>query len=286
MPVTTPEIQRFGRDYLLEIQVPGQPVLRVRPPFEVVFQADLSMKPELNRLDLRVANLSPVTRADLIRDEDSKDPRIPIRLQVGYNGQLGTVFQGSVEIAFSERQGGDYFTQITALDGGTDWRNAFVATTCTTKDLVLEALLDKMSNTKRGAIGAFRNKLTRAKVVMGFPADVVKSVLESGQSFFILEEKIYILGKNEVPTSYIPVVSAETGLLTPPQAKKTETTFTTLLNPAIRLGHLVDLRSTQVPWLSGIYRVDTISYSGDYEGQEWEAQVTGTRLKEYTNIGR
>lgn len=284
MPVTTPEIQRFTRDYLLEIQLAGR-VLQVRPPFEVAFSADLSMKPELNRLDLRVANLSPANRADLVRDEGSDDPRIPVRLQVGYNGQLGTVFQGSLDSAYTERQGGDHFTNIVALDGGTDWRSAFVATTVTTKDLVLEALLDRMENTKRGAIGRFRNKLTRAKVVMGFPADVVAAVLESGQSFFILEEKIYILGQNEVPTSYIPVVSARTGLLRPPEGKKNEVTFSTLLNPAIRLGHLVQLDSSVVPWLSGVYRVDSITCSGDYEGQEWEQEVTGTRLKEYTVVG-
>lgn len=280
----TPEIQRFGRDYLLEIQL-GSGVLQVRPPFEVAFSADLSMKSELNRLDLRVANLAPETRADLVRDEGSDDPRIPVRLQVGYNGQLGTVFQGSLEAAYTDRQGGDYFTNIVALDGGTDWRSAFVATTCTTKDMVLDALLDKMGNTGRGAIGAFRNKLTRAKVIMGFPADVAAAVLESGQSFFILEEKIYILGKGEVPTSYIPVVSAETGLLRPPEGKKNEATFSTLLNPAIRLGHLVELKSVTVPWLSGVYRVDSISASGDYEGQEWEQEVVGTRLKEYTVVG-
>ena len=52
-------------------------------------------------------------------------------------------------------------------------------------------------------------------------------------------------------------------------------TFSTLMNPFIKIGGRVNLSSKVAPHLDGIYRVDSIVYNGDNRGQDWKQDCTG-----------
>lgn len=277
------ENPRYERRYELRIVVPGLArAVVIRDPLNIAFSADKSVKPKLNRLQCRVFNLQPELRALLVKDQGTAEPDIAVELKVGYEGLLGTIFSGRVEECTSDREGADWSTEIIALDGGKAWQRGFVSATVSTKEQAIQAAVASWEGPRVGKVGAFRNTLTRSKVIMGWGSDVLDDITETGQSYFIDDGKLYLLREDEVVSKYIPVVKAETGLLRPPQGQKGKCTFESLLNPQLRAGGLCQLQSKTQPHLSGIYKIDTISYSGEYEGSEWYQSVDAVRIEEYS----
>lgn len=270
--------ERFLRDYRLTIGIGAQAVT-ILPPFRIVFSADKSDKADLNKLTLKIYNLSADKRRKLIRDDDEGD-YFPLQLDIGYQGKLETVFRGSIDTAESTREGADFVTTINALDGGNDFLRGFVSAAVTSKTAAVDAILGTMPNTAKGKVGAM-DDLIRPKVLVGNSMAVASEMLGPDQSLFIDNERLNILGLQEVVSSFVPVVSAETGLITTPQAKKKELTLTTFLNPSIKVGGLFQLISTTAPHLNGIYKAGLISYSGDFDGSDWSQNITGTLAQNY-----
>lgn len=77
------------------------------------------------------------------------------------------------------------------------------------------------------------------------------------------------------------LISAATGMVGVPepmwagQAVK----VTTLLNPTIKTGDVIQLQSKLIPSLNGYYYVFTISYEGQYRGNNWYSSFVCKRLR-------
>lgn len=281
---------RFLRDYRLTIGIGNQAVV-IQPPFRIRFSVDKSDKADLNKATIKVDGLNPDKRRRLVRDPDEKPEKdkdgkdkptsnsnkgyFPVLLEIGYQGKLETIFRGSIDEAGSVRENdGQFVTTISAMDGGEDFLRGFVATSVTSKAAAIDAALGTMPNTKKGKIGAMGD-ITRPKVLVGNSMAVVSEMLDPDQRWFIDDERLNILGGDEVVSSYIPVVSAETGLINTPEADKKEVTITTYLNPAIKVGGLYQLISVTAPHRDGVYKIKLITYSGDTDGSDNFQRVTG-----------
>jgi hypothetical protein len=138
-----------------------------------------------------------------------------------------------------------------------------------------------MPNTKKGKIGA-QGDISRPKVLVGNSTATIQEMLDPDQRWFIDDERLNILGGDEVVSGYVPVVSAETGLIKTPEADKKEVTITTFLNPSIKVGGLYQLISVTAPHRNGVYKCKLITYSGDLDGSEWTQRVTGEIAQSYT----
>lgn len=281
---------RFLRDYELVIGIGAQAVT-IKPPFRIAFSADKSDKADLNKMTLKVYGLNEDKRRKLVRDSDDKgedgttpatsnNQYFPLDLKIGYQDRIETIFRGSVDQAFSIREGAQFVTTLICMDGGHDFLRGFVSTSVTSKAAAIDAALSTMPNTKKGKIGA-QGDITRPKVLVGNSMAVVSDMLDADQRWFIDDERLNILGGKEVVSSYVPVVSAETGLINTPEADKKEVTFTTFLNPSIKVGGLVRLISVTAPHLNGIYKVSLISYSGDFDGTDWNQKITAQIAENY-----
>ena len=88
---------------------------------------------------------------------------------------------------------------------------------------------------------------------------------------------MFIVKDNQATSTFIPVVRSETGLINTPEKNKDEITFETIMNPALKIGQLCDIQSITAPYLNGVYRINVISYKGDYEGSDWKQIVTCTQ---------
>lgn len=282
---------RFLRDYRLTIGIGAQAVI-IQPPFRIRFSVDKSDKADLNKATIKIDGLNPDKRRRLVRDPDEKATEgkptsntnsgyFPVLLEIGYQGKLETIFRGSIDEAGSVRENdGQFVTTLSAMDGGEDFLRGFVATTVTSKAAAVDAALGTMPNTKKGKIGAMGD-ITRPKVLVGNSMAVVSEMLDPGQRWFIDDERLNILGGDEVVSSFIPVVSAETGLQNTPEADKKEVTVTTWLNPSLKVGGLYQLVSVTAPHRNGIYKISLITYSGDIDGSDWTQRVTGTIAENY-----
>jgi hypothetical protein len=270
--------ERFLRDYSLTIGI-GAQAITIVPPYRIAFSATKSDDSSLNKMTLKIYNLGDTKRRRLVRDEGD-DGYFPLSLSVGYQGKLETVFQGSIDTAGSTRQGAEFITSTECLDGGQDFLRGFVSATVTTKSAAFDAILGSMPNTARGKIGS-ATEIIRPKVLVGNSIAVTQEMLDPGQKWFIDNERLNILRPNEVVSTFAPVINAATGLLNTPEAEKKTVTLNTKMNPSVKVGGLFRLISVTAPHLNGIYKVSTITYSGDTDGNDWDQQVTGTIAENY-----
>lgn len=263
---------RVNRDFELKINILSGQVI-IKPPLRIAFDAQKSISGQLNKGNVQIYNLTEQKRLAIVKDpEDAK--RIPIELRIGYQDRLDLMFKGNVHECQNERQGVDIITKINILDGGFDYLNSVSSKTVKGGELAIEAALADMKNTAKGAI-TDRPILTRPKILVGNTARIISDMIGPDEDWYIEDEKLYIIKKNEVISSYIPLVSAKTGLISTPTRKMKEVTFKTLLNPSIKPGRRIKLESVTAPYLNGVYKIHTINYTGDNYGDDWSQTCSG-----------
>ncbi|HAH8787744.1 TPA: hypothetical protein HIQ84_001898 [Escherichia coli] len=302
-------METFYRDYRLTVGI-GNLAVIIEPPITVSFKAlETVDKKSLGKLSVSISGLKPSTRLQLVKSEDDKK-YIPVRLEVGYDGRLRQVFQGSVKSGTVKREGPIHIVSLECEDGGHDFINAYTSRTVRSKDQVVDSVLQDMPNTKKGSVTK-QQALIRPKVLVGSSSKIISDTLAPDESFFIKDERIHILKANEVTSGNIPVVNARSGLLNTPQAtkisaqddggKKAKTptnepdtdpagnkgtdsstlakqtkgqiVFDTKLNPMLRIGGLCALESVTNPALDGVYKIYQIETSGQNNGAAWHQKV-------------
>ncbi|EEO0341363.1 hypothetical protein GID45_12145 [Salmonella enterica] len=302
-------METFYRDYRLTVGIGNQSVI-IQPPITISFKALESVnKKSLGKLNVSINGLKPSTRLQLVKAEDD-EKYIPVRLEVGYNGKLRQVFQGSVKSGAVKREGATHIVSLECEDGGHDYINAFTSRTVRGKDQVVDSVLQDMPNTKKGSVTK-QQALIRPKVLVGSSSKILTDMLSPNESFFIKDERVHILKSNEVTSGNIPVVNARSGLLNTPQAtkisaqndgrKKAKTptnefdtdpagkkdtdsstlaksskgqiVFDTKLNPMLVIGGLCAIESVTNPALNGVYKIYQIETSGQNNGTAWYQKV-------------
>ena len=299
----------FYRDYRLTVGIGNQAVI-IEPPITVSFKAlETVDKKSLGKLSVSINGLKPSTRLQLLKSED-EEKYIPVRLEVGYDGKLRQVFQGSVKSGAVKREGAIPIVSLECEDGGHDYINAFTSRTVRGKDQVVDSVLQDMPNTKKGSVTK-QQALIRPKVLVGSSSKILTDTLASDESFFIKDERVHILKANEVTSGNIPVVNARSGLLNTPQATKIsaqddggkkakmptnepdtdpagkkdtdsstlaksskgQIVFDTKLNPMLVIGGLCAVESVTNPALNGVYKIYQIETSGQNNGAAWYQKV-------------
>lgn len=299
----------FYRDYRLTVGIGNQAVI-IEPPITVSFKAlETVDKKSLGKLSVSINGLKPSTRLQLLKSED-EDKYIPVRLEVGYDGKLRQVFQGSVKSGAVKREGAIHIVSLECEDGGHDYINSFTSRTVRGKDQVVDSVLQDMPNTKKGSVTK-QQALIRPKVLVGSSSKILTDTLAPDESFFIKDERVHILKANEVTSGNIPVVNARSGLLNTPQSTKIsaqddggkkakmptnepdtdpagkkdtdsstlaksskgQIVFDTKLNPMLVIGGLCAVESVTNPALNGVYKIYQIETSGQNNGSAWYQKV-------------
>ena len=299
----------FYRDYRLTVGLGNQAVI-IEPPITMSFKAlETVDKKSLGKLSVSINGLKPSTRLQLLKSED-EEKYIPVRLEVGYDGKLRQVFQGSVKSGAVKREGAIHIVSLECEDGGHDYINSFTSRTVRGKDQVVDSVLQDMPNTKKGSVTK-QQALIRPKVLVGSSSKILTDTLAPDESFFIKDERVHILKANEVTSGNIPVVNARSGLLNTPQATKIsaqddggkkakmptnepdtdpagkkdtdsstlaksskgQIVFDTKLNPMLVIGGLCAVESVTNPALNGVYKIYQIETSGQNNGAAWYQKV-------------
>ena len=266
-------IPRFNRTYTLEFDI-GSRTEVIKPPLRISFEVDKSIRGSLNKARIQIYNMEERKRLALARDAEDQGARIPVRLSCGYQDRQELIFKGNIFTGSTERQGPDLVTIIESQDGGTDFQNSFTNRTVIGGDLSVNAILNDMVNTGIGKISP-RSGLTRPKVLIGNSAELLNSLVALDESWYLENELLYIIKENESVSRFIPIVSAATGLISTPTRDSKLVTFQTLINPTVKIGVRVQLESTTAPFMNGIYKIETITYSGDNYGDAWSQTCTG-----------
>lgn len=272
-------MSRFNRDFKLQIQTDSG-IIEIGSPLKITFDVMKSDYGGLNKSTIKVYNLSEQKRLALTKDNE-QDKYIPISLAVGYEGGIETIFKGSVQRGSNQKQGADIVTELYCLDGGYDIRTSFINTISNSS--AIDTIIGEMPNTSKGKV-ATQTQLSRPRVLVGDPSSLLDQVIGDGQAWFIRDEAVYVLGESDVTSSFVPEVSAKTGMVSTPEREQSQVTFETLMNPALKIGGLCSIKSKFAPHLNGVYKLKTISYTGDNYGQSWNQTCTGELNPNYTVI--
>jgi hypothetical protein len=258
---------RFDRDYTLKLQIDTR-IFTIKPDIRVTFDGSKSISGGLNSCNMEIYNLNPDKRRALVKDAEEQK-LFPVELSVGYKNNLLLLFKGTVHIAGTRRSGTDYITKFECLDGGHALATSSISLTVTKRKDAIMKLLEHMNGITLGSIPELE-EYQRPLVMVGNPFNLISKLInEKTETWFIADEKLYILKDGDALGTIVTLVSPETGLLDTPERKDKLVTFSTVINPAIKIGERVMLKSTTAEHLNGTYKVQTIQYKGDYTGSDW-----------------
>jgi len=270
----------FNRDYRLYVK-DGSRVFVVEPPLRIVFDGTkntgLNSAFGSNSFNFKIYGLRKENR-DIFIKQAAQKKSVSLELKVGYEGRLDTIFLGMLFRGSVQLDEDGFVVKASAFAGGAAYMSSYTSKTVTTKSGAVDALINDMSKidptAQRGSIMKFSD-LVRPKVLVGNSTKLIQESLADDEEFFIDNGLVNIKKKNDVIGSYIPLVSAETGLLNTPERDFLGVKFETLLNPSIKIGSSFKLESKVIPQYNGIYQAISISYSGDNEGDDWKQGIVG-----------
>lgn len=260
------QTQKFGRNYLLNVETQDGSTLTIQPPFTLEFDITRNVLTSANVASMRIYNLNANHRGQIRKNvNDYADLRL-IQLLAGYGSKLSLVFEGNITQAWSVREGPNFITQIESFDGGFAFANAASNLTfpAQTEQLtVIDSLIKDLAGAgvRPGVVGAIDGQLSRGNAYSGNTCDLLKQL--TGGRFFIDNGKAFVLADNECITGPIAAINASSGLLNTPVREQTIITFDMLFEPRLIIGQQVVLDSaTAEPGINGSYKVISLKHRG------------------------
>lgn len=260
-----------------------------------------------NFATIEIYNLTAETEQKILKEGDR------VVIEAGYEGYLNSTADGSIaeikddEGKTQEKQYGkifdgqiiypsrrkenntDYVLSLLCIDGANILGANFVSKTLNKGvnqrqivDAVCEKSLVKIptNNITQGLSG---QKLPRGKVIFGEPIDLIADVARgNAASYWINDGKLNMSKLTDVAEDEAIVQSPETGLVGMPTQTQYGANFKLLLNPAIKIKSLVQLKNSEIieaqvtpgqqqtsldpDW---IYQVIELTHTGDTMGNDW-----------------
>lgn len=312
----------FGRTYALAIGAPRQTsalqysnidmivngqTLKASP-LRIVFDIEKRLAGTSNKSKIQIYNLSSQNRSKI-------KPGFLLQLQAGYRGLMDTIFVGNVDLhgAVSERKEGGIITSFECGEGESTivmsrLDQAFPAGS--TLQQVLEAVAKAMSVnsvvTDQGigfgsVVGIPNQSYPRGITLQGSCKDSLDKITKNfGLRWGVNNGNLVIIpaGSNIQQTAIVvssgAVTDPATGLTKFDPTKATGligvpsvtmgnlTKFTTLLNPKIVPGALVQLKCEDTT-LNGFYTIQTAHYEGDTHQNKWQINCEAAKAQ---NVGQ
>jgi hypothetical protein len=265
----------FQRRVILQIE--GQDLEGLKISFDV--RRNLKNVP--SSAEITVYNLNAETRRQISEAAKKKSVGARVVLLAGYLTETPhAVFIGRLRRLSHKTEGPNWVSRLSSGDGippsirlGSSYGPG------TNLGRVLEDVAGQLGVGK-GNLGAFTSRLKDRSVgrsglsVAGSGRLALSTILDqTGIEWSIQDDQIQLLDVGKARQTKGVLVSPETGLVGDPEAlEKRRVRFTSLLQPGIAPGLIVELRSRE---LSGFYRVDSARYKGDSWQGPFEIECEG-----------
>jgi hypothetical protein len=250
------------------------------------FRIEKTLKPDPNVAEISVDNLTESQREAITA---KKTPLV--RLSVGYQKEETQIFYGSLVHVQHSFEGADIRTTLSTGDGIEEYRRKRVFASFgpkTSTAIVFQALLKNLG-LKRGNADRFVTKLKtglKAQIYLegvslaGSCAAELTALCKSANLEWSIQDGAYqILDKNESLNKFAIVLDGgarnrpNTGLIGSPSiSNKGIVSGKSLIIPDMYPGRQVEIKSR---FLSGRYRLDKVTYTGDTHGSDWYCDFEG-----------
>lgn len=280
---------KFQRSYRIEIDLANnRGTIVITPPITINFSIRRFIGQSLNEMNLEIVNLSKDIRDRIYKDFYNPEDRDTVRVYGGYDN-LSLMFKGDIWEANSSREGTEIVTSIYCKTGAWDINNSETYETIsagrTLKEL-FQTLIGKFENLSLGAVGEYDEVLQRPVVLNGNTYELLKKYADG--DVFIDNDKVYVMKDKEYVADQINVINSGTGILQTPQRGASMLSITTLFDPSIELGSLVQLESSVEPVYNGTYKVLGMQHTGMISEAQSGAAVTKIDLltrQQFSQVG-
>ncbi len=210
--------------------------------------------------------------------------------------QYGKIFDGKIVWPSRSRDSGvDYVLTLMAVDGDQPLNLNFISKTVNrglnSRRIIETVANDSEEKTPINAVsdGLSEQELPRGKVFFGKPYNYVQDVCRgNAASFYIEDGSLNVTRLQDVQKDEAIVVTPETGLIGTPQQIQMGVSFRLLLNPAVHLDTMIQIKGVQVNEATAtpnqqqapldddwIYQVCELTHIGDTRGNDWYTEVQG-----------
>lgn len=296
---------KFGRAYHLTVEGrSGGPAISIDFPLTLEFNVQHHIFASTNVAELSLYNLSAASRSEISFNLVNRPPRqFKVVLRAGYLSQvqlglrsnpqsLPKIFDGSVNVAYTERCGSNLVTRINAFDNGDTTSgqpaavfppNFSVPKGTLFPDMVSKVMSCLLPNVSVGAVlvSPTPKPLTRARQFTGpvWPVLVDLAREVPGSKLYVENGVCNLLGQNiTLGTNYLGVLRAETGLLDVPRFTGLNVMAKCVFEPSLAIGKTLELQSALNRSINGKYKVVAYSHSGTISGVESGEAVSDLTL--------
>ena len=254
----------------------------VQDPVTIEFNVSKGTQANTNSTRITVYNLDQSIRESIYQDRLLLDTNKYIKwvtLEAGYGDALTLVSWGYIQECHSYRSGVDFVTVIDVTDP--DILTEYTGVTFesgTTYKQAYEYLISKLPSLKLGETGVLDGAFTMPTVFDGNVFVLINRL--TGGHTFVDNGVVNTLNDNEVLSDYgCYYIAADTGLLETPKRYEYILEVTMLFEPTIKVGQLIDLRSSTQGRFDGQYKVNGYTHSCLISGSESGSRITTLQLQ-------
>lgn len=263
----------FDRDFVLRI---GDRLIRNtdQSTLRIEFKVTRTLGREPNKADISITNLNEESRA-LFQEKNR-----PVVLEAGYRENTSIIFNGRVANTDIEQLPTGWLVRVEATDAGANPRRARInrsqrgaAGLGDLAGVALEALGVGQGNLADLGAPAFQN----GAVISGRADQQVEKLARRSRARFSIQDgQALFLRRGQVRRGPTPLISASSGMVGSPQiGERGAVTLTAKIQPNLAPGFGFRLESRTV---SGFYRVEKATYTGDSWGNAWIVAIEGAPI--------
>lgn len=262
----------FDRKYRLIV---GHQAIKIEN-LDIEFEVIKTLKKSANSCSIVVNGLKQSTRQSII---DAVEP--PVSLFAGYKDNMSLIFIGNARDCYTSKEKTEVSTYINSGDSEINLQKKRINKTFAPGTSVITVLSEIVSalEIQPGNIGTKFSSLTllegsaqytNGAVFSGNAGRELTRVCKSvGLQYSIQDNVLQVLEPNEALLEEPVVVLGDSVVGYPEIGSDNTTSFTTLMNPEIRPGRLVNLKGRML-------RAENVKYSGVYPtGGNWYTEVEG-----------
>ncbi|MEJ8308611.1 phage protein [Agrobacterium larrymoorei] len=256
---------------------------------KISFQITKGISSAANTADITLWNLAESTRNSIGKEFDT------ITLEAGYipqgeDGNVGIIFKGAVRDVEHRREGPNIQTIISCGDGDNALRRATISKSfpagTPVKDVVDE--IAKQMEKEGVARGEFKypddiesKKFKRPYAACGSCARELDTIGRGNDFYWSLQNETLEIIPGNGYVGGVVLINPQTGMIGTPAITDNGVRVSALLNPEVRPNRRVQLKSQTLEMNAddGIYRVSTVTYSGDNHNGDFKIDITGESVK-------
>lgn len=255
-------------------QIVEQLVIR---DMRVRFKVTKTLADEPNTADVEIFNLPERDRAAF------ETKPLHVRLDAGYEDELGRLFVGDLEFGTSTREGASWVTKLTIGDGSAAYKGAKVNRSFkggTPKREILAEIAGSMGLKMPTSIADAKeiaSQVVSGTVARGASSKAMtKALAGTGMGWSIQDGELQILRKGEVRADLAHVIRQSSGLIGSPAfgppkkpGEPPILTFKCKIYPTLTPAARVSLESERI---RGLFKLIRVVHVGDTRGAEWYSE--------------